>query len=302
MFDNVLVGVDGRSGGDDALTLARQLAAPAARVTLAHIYSSVNWPPGSGGIFLEEQRNEAEALLRREHDRWPDTTSACVSSPTVGRGLHELAERRGADLIVVGSTHWGIPGRVFIGDHTRAAFYGAPCAVAIAPQAYAMGTPPLTRIGVGYDGTPESRRALAAARSIAATTGASITAMWVVGPLDVRTAAPIPADWPSATAALLDQAQRALEAIEGVTGIAVSGGPREELTTFADDLDLLIVGSRGYGPLGCLLHGSVSSYLERHVPSALLILPRDPARLAAEPTDEESDATQVIAQAGASGG
>ena len=71
-------------------------------------------------------------------------------------------------------------------------------------------------------------------------------------------------------------------------GIAVSGGPREELTRLAEDVDLLIVGSRGYGPLGCVLHGSVSSYLERHVSSALLIIRRDSAETTAGSAAEEA--------------
>jgi nucleotide-binding universal stress UspA family protein len=286
MFDNVLVGVDGRPGGDDAVVLAQQLASPGARVTLANIYGAAGWPPGSG-MFLDDQHTEAEAFLARERDRWPGTTTVDACASTVGRGLHELAAQRAADLIVVGSTHRGIAGKVFIGDDTRAAFYRAPCAIAIALHGYAMGKPPLTRIGVAYVATPESDWALAAARGLAESTGADITVMSVVGPEDVRQLAPIPADWPSATAALVDQAQRKLDAIDGVEGIAVSGGPREELTRFAEDVDLLIVGSRGYGPLGCVLHGSVSSYLERHVASALLIVPRDPAQTAAANTTEE---------------
>ena len=40
MFKNVLVGVDGRQGGHDAIALARRLAAPDATITLAHIYGS----------------------------------------------------------------------------------------------------------------------------------------------------------------------------------------------------------------------------------------------------------------------
>jgi nucleotide-binding universal stress UspA family protein len=287
MFDNVLVGVDGRPGGDDAVVLAQQLASPGARVTLANIYGSVGWPPGSGGMFVDDQRTEAQAFLARERDRWPGTTTVDACASTVGRGLHELAAQRAADLIVVGSTHRGIAGKVFIGDDTRAAFYRAPCAIAIALHGYAMGKPPLTRIGVAYVATPESDWALAAARGLAESTGADITVMSVVGPEDVRQLAPIPADWPSATAALVDQAQRKLDAIDGVEGIAVSGGPREELTRFAEDVDLLIVGSRGYGPLGCVLHGSVSSYLERRLASALLIVPRDPAQTAAANTTEE---------------
>ena len=122
--------------------------------------------------------------------------------------------------------------------------------------------------------------------------------MWVVGPEEVRQKAPLPADWPSATAALVDQAQRSLDAIDGVAGIAVSGGPREELTRLADEVDLLIVGSRGYGPLGCVLHGSVSSYLERHVSSALLILPRDPTETAAGNVAEEQELAEATTPAG----
>jgi nucleotide-binding universal stress UspA family protein len=154
---------------------------------------------------------------------------------------------------------------------------------------------------VAYDGTPESHRALAAARAIADSTGAGITVMSVVGPEDVRQKAPLPADWPSATAALVDEAQRALDAIDGVEGIAVSGGPREELTKLAEDVDLLIVGSRGYGPLGCVLHGSVSSYLERHVSSALVIIPRDPAKIAAGNAAEDQEFAGVTMPAGRDG-
>jgi hypothetical protein len=40
MFDNVLVGVDGRQGGRDAIALARRLCAPEARIALAHVDGS----------------------------------------------------------------------------------------------------------------------------------------------------------------------------------------------------------------------------------------------------------------------
>jgi nucleotide-binding universal stress UspA family protein len=290
MFDNVVVGVDGRPGGDDAVALARQLAAPHARVTLANIYGSTTWPPGSGGLFLEEQRTEARAFLARERDRWPGAATVCAAASTVGRGLHELAAHRRADLLVVGSAHRGIPGKVLVGDDTRATFNGAPCAIAIAPHGYAGDAHPLQRIGVGYDDTAESRRALAAARDIAEQTGAGITAMRVVSIEDVRHQTPLPADWPSTTAALVDQAQRELNALDGVEGVAVCGGPREELTKLSADVDVLVVGSRGHGRFGGAFHGSVSSYLEHHVASALLVLPRDAAQTAGVVAAEQETA------------
>ena len=39
MFKNVLVGVDGRAGGRDAIALASQLANPDGKLTLAHVHT-----------------------------------------------------------------------------------------------------------------------------------------------------------------------------------------------------------------------------------------------------------------------
>jgi hypothetical protein len=50
MFSNVLVGVDGRQGGRDAIALARQLAPPQASMTLAHVYGS-DWMLGRGAAW-----------------------------------------------------------------------------------------------------------------------------------------------------------------------------------------------------------------------------------------------------------
>jgi hypothetical protein len=52
-----------------------------------------------------------------------------------------------------------------LGDDTRSALNGAPCAVAIAVRGYAEHPRPLVTIGVGYNDTPESEAALALARA-----------------------------------------------------------------------------------------------------------------------------------------
>ena len=53
------------------------------------------------------------------------------------------------------------------------------------------------------------------------------------------------------------------------------GEPSGELWRFGQELDLLIVGSRGYGPIARLVNGSTSNYLARRAPCPLLVLPRD---------------------------
>jgi nucleotide-binding universal stress UspA family protein len=52
------------------------------------------------------------------------------------------------------------------------------------------------------------------------------------------------------------------------------GDPAEELATMAEQLDLLVLGSRAYGPAGRLLSGSTSTQLARRAPCPLLVVPR----------------------------
>jgi nucleotide-binding universal stress UspA family protein len=275
MFNNVLVGVDGRPGGRDAMALAKQLAAQEATITLAHIYGT-NFMIGRGAALENPiERANFQDLLERERERgMRDAELTVYGERSAGRGLHQLAEERNADLLVVGSTRHATLGRVLMGDDCRAALNGAPCAIAIAPRGYLHVAHPLKRLGVGYDGSPESVNALEAARQLAVQRSAKITAMWVVSLDDVQEEKPIPADWPQESARLVNECSDRLHELDDVDGVAVYGGPREELARFGKELDLLIVGSRGYGPRGHVFHGSVSNYLVSHVDCPLLVLPR----------------------------
>jgi nucleotide-binding universal stress UspA family protein len=273
MFRNVLVGVDGRQGGRDAIALARQLAAPDARLTLAYV-----WGPflGRGAAELSElERTQAHQLLERERIAASvEAQFVTKGESPVGVGLHQLAEERSADLLVVGSTRHALLGRVLMGDDCRAALDGAPCAVAVAPRGYAHAPHPLQRVGVGYDGSLESEHALAVARDLGAVHGGEVRAYRVVSLQEVRDEKPVPADWPAAIDKLIERHADELAQLEGVYGVVTYGGPREELAQFGKALDLLITGSRGYGPLGRLFHGSVSRYLLAHAACPLLVLPR----------------------------
>ena len=52
------------------------------------------------------------------------------------------------------------------------------------------------------------------------------------------------------------------------------GDPAEELATMAEHLNLLVVGSRAYGPAGRLLSGSTSTRLARSAACPLVVVPR----------------------------
>jgi len=291
-FSEVIVGVDGRQGGRDAVALARQLAAPGTRITLAHVHNT-DWGQGkANGIGVPLSLERAESLLDSELRRAgivADTVAIAATPPA--RGLHELAQQRQADLLVIGSPRRATLGRVLIGSVARTTFHGAPCAIAVAPYGYARGEHPLRKIGVGYNGTAESQVALDTARALGARRDAEVRALWVVSIEDVRRERPIPADQPEAVDRLLERCLHELRRIEGIHGDAVYGGPREELSRISQHLDLLVVGSRGYGPWGRLVHGSVSSYLLGHASCPLLVLPRAAEPAASQAVVEPAAAT-----------
>ncbi len=275
MFENVIVGVDGRQGGRDATALARCLAGPGATVTLANVCERMYVPAyGASPARTGDDRLAAERLLAEERSRSElDADLLVVESTSPARGLHELAETRRADLLVLGTCHRGAVGRALLGDDTRAGLNGAPCAVAVAPLAYAGGTKPLASIGVAYNATPESEIALAAARELARRTGARIRALTVVtAPKYLYTGIVPPAGM--GIDELVKAAEATMGALEGIETEARYGAIDPDLAEFSKEVDLLVVGSRAFGPAMRLIEGSTSRYLLRHSRAPLLVLPR----------------------------
>ena len=276
MFKNVLVGVDGSTNGRDAIALASRLIDPDGKMTLGHVHSGNLHPlhAVSPGV-VDEEREASEKLLeseRTEAEVTADLVSIVASSP--GAGIHAQAEEQGADLIVVGSCRHSALGRVMLGDDTRAALNGAPCAVAIAQSGYSQHPAPLAKVGVAYNASPESVRALECAREVAAPTRASIQVLEVIAiPTYAYTGLMVPTAG-GGLDEILSDANTRLGELDGVSARAIYGLAGEELAAFGDEVDLLVVGSRSYGPLKRLVIGSTSDYLERHARCALLVLPR----------------------------
>ena len=73
---------------------------------------------------------------------------------------------------------------------------------------------------------------------------------------------------------MLQEATSRMSKLSDVEGRAVYGLAGEELAAFGDQVDLLVVGSRSYGPVKRLVLGSTSDYLQRHARCSLLVLPR----------------------------
>ncbi len=262
MFHHVLVGVDGGPGGRDAIALARRLAAPGARLTLGHVWSSTKGLI-SAATGAEHPSVAAEVLLSQVRlDEELDCAIAHHGAASMGAGLHELAAATQADLLVVGSSAIsGEAGSATVAEDVRAALHGAGCALAVAPAGYAGLVWPIGKVGVAYTATPVGDTTLRCARTLAADFGATVHGLTVV-PL-------LPSAWmggPIASVAVLEditgtslrRARQALEAL-GVVPHAVSGPPATEILRFSEHVDLLVLGSRGYGPVRRLLFGSTST-------------------------------------------
>jgi nucleotide-binding universal stress UspA family protein len=298
IFNRIVVGVDGRDGGQDALVLAGTLQrAGGGEIVAVYVY------PYDRSVTVEGA-DESEAALTQELQATLEhevakagvrARSVVMEDPSAARALQTYAEVEHADLIVVGAPHRQGADRVLGGDVAAGTLHGAPCAVAVAPPGYRDRPAPLRTIGAGFDDTPEARSALALARRIALAADATVRAYTVVSRgLAVR---PPPAgyvEWWGVKNAARERARKTLRAAlaeigDDSAGYPIAGNPADELARRSGHLDLLVLGSRSHGPVRRLLLGSTSRRLVREARCPLLVLPRgarapaqtDPASAAA---------------------
>ena len=283
MFTTILVGVDARPGGRDALALAAQLSETFhSRLVAVHAYPYDYFVSrGSNADFEAVMHGAAQETLDIELER-AEVTAHGIATPddSPGRALQRIARREHGDLIVVGSAHRGPVGRVLAGDVTAGTLHGALCPVLVAPRGYAEHLGELTTIGVGFDGSPESRAAVDLAHAIAQAAGARMRVIGVLAPPEPGN--PFEGyhpDWDDHVRVKRAEAEERLQSVlaelgDIATGDVAFGDPARELAYEAERLDLLVIGSRGYGPVRRLMLGSTSHRLVREAACPVLVLTR----------------------------
>lgn len=276
MFNKVLIAIDEQTSGRDAIALARRLVSPTGKVLLANVHPRFGTRGNDDhGAFEGVEREAALGFLDSVNRELGLDAEVCsIASNRFGAGLHRLADSTRADLLVLGSSPGGRSGRVLLADETRHAINGAPCAVAVAPLGYTDTSSAITEIGVAYNGSDESRSAILAARALGGELGAGVTAFEAL-PLPIYDITP--GLWSNLEELIRDRRRSACEQIAKETGLRASaacGDTVDELAMFSGTVDLLIVGSRSYGPWGRLVHGSTTLRLLRYARSPLLILTR----------------------------
>ncbi|MGZ8649042.1 MAG: universal stress protein [Solirubrobacteraceae bacterium] len=231
-------------------------------------------------------RDEAKEVLRAVGDglrtRGHDAVERVTAAGSVGSGLHDAGQHERTGLLVLGPAHRGAVGRVLVGSTAATFLHGAPCPVAVPPRDYHAPQGALGRIGVAFVDTEDGHEALRGAAALARRAGAQLRIL-AVAELGVPPEALVMpgygarrlvADRHEAAESATQRAAQSLQEGLDVETVVIDGDPVSALTTASTDLDLLVCGSRSYGPLAAVMFGSVSGRLLHRAASPLLVIPR----------------------------
>jgi nucleotide-binding universal stress UspA family protein len=258
MSDTIIAAVDldAPRQARDALAFAAWLAdVSSSKLAAATVFVP---RPGALSVQIDHRKAQLATVAGRP------IGSAAMAGTSPARLLHELADQRRPLAVVIGSSRGGAIGRVSLGSVGQTLLHGGDVPIVVTPNDY---EPPLGHtpvIGVGDAGTPESHDAVRAAARLATRAGAALRVLNVLEPS------------PHNELAELRPGARLELALDGVPAerVELDGDPPTALADAANDLDLLIVGSRSYGPLGAVLLGAVTRQLIHAAPCPLMVVPR----------------------------
>jgi nucleotide-binding universal stress UspA family protein len=293
----IVIGFQPDDRGHDALALGRLFAELMAASPL--VVSAFPWPRNLMShadleLALGVETRDSFAAVR-DSLAGLDPETLAVAAPSAAQALGMLAEEDTARLLVVGSSHRGAVGRTLLGSTGESLLHGAPCAVAVAPRGYAQREQKVRRVAVAFDGSSESWAALETALGLTSRLHADLTVVTIADYATYGYAT----GWSILTAAefhdhereekqrVLDLALKRAPSQVNAEGRMLTGEPGKLLAELSSDFDLMVTGSRGYGPLRRTLLGSTTRRLLAASVCPVLVLPRgisvDPLALGGRP-------------------
>ncbi len=255
IFDRVICGID---GSDASLDAARRAAA-VAQGTLTLLAALDPWDevlanPSDADKRSRDPRAERESDLARAVTELSGDTRVepRFVEDRPQQALIDEAIRIGATLIVVGSHGHGRIAGLVLGSVASGLVHAAPCSVLVTRPTTDPRTFPTTAV-VGIDGSSESALALEAAQTLQTMRATNISVV-------------VASDGADPEAILRIVGSRETTALPG-DAVTV-------LTEEADNVDLLIVGSRGLKGLSSL--GSVSERIVHRAACSVLVVRQQP--------------------------
>lgn len=292
----IIIGVNPDSLDNDAFALGSNLAQLLnAEVVLAHIFPTSFDYPSAGHVDVEWRafvEREAEQLIAEAKERFcriwgwaPEAvTTVIAANRSSGKGLVQVADERGSDMIVIGAAPNAASGRFVIGSTADKLLHSAGVPVAVAPAGYARSRQgQVGKLVVCFQNTAESRRTLATAASYAASTGVPLEVLTILlrhrmyaSNLGADAEGPMLAtlrdDAAAAVAETLADCGSSV-VVETATVTADSVQAAMERSEWEGD-ELLVMGSAVSGPIRRVFLGDMTYKLLRATPVPAIVLPR----------------------------
>jgi nucleotide-binding universal stress UspA family protein len=292
----ILLATDGSPYAAEATLEAIELAQRLGTPLLATAVTNVIVPPYAFDGFaeaaqklLEVEDEHASAVLAEVTAAATAAGVVCDTVRTSGPVVQEicqLARASGARTIVVGAHGWGPIRRTIHGSVSQGLIEDAPCAVLVVrhSEAHSHQGETMKPILLATDGSPSAEAATLEAIELARAFRAPLlvaSVAHVVFPAygGYYGYGEIAADLHSAESKhvveVLARTKSLVEAADvSCETIALDGPASEEICRVASERDarLVVVGAHGWGRLGRMIHGSVSTAVLHDAPCPVLVV------------------------------
>jgi nucleotide-binding universal stress UspA family protein/nitrite reductase/ring-hydroxylating ferredoxin subunit len=250
-YSKIVCATDGSETAEHAQRVAAAIA-KASRAQLILVHGTAHLDQGNEIVRRAEDALKAEGITPSTELQEGDPVEIVV----------EIADRKDAGLIVVGSRGLSRAKRFFLGSVSHSVAYRAPCDVLMVRArgfTYNPPSPTYTSIVVATDGSPTADRAARKGLDLARKLGASATLVFVGHP---STGEPVLKD-------TLESVGEGMEAKLRVVG----GDPADAIvgTAEAERADLIVVGNKGLTGAARFLLGSVPQKVLEHAHCDVLI-------------------------------
>jgi nucleotide-binding universal stress UspA family protein len=288
MVNRVVIGYDGSQASEDAVAFGLTWCRSTGDVPIIATVYPEEHPLGVGRVDVEWAtyvREQAEIIQDNARATVGDAALyRNVASTSAAHGLADLAEDVEAVMLIVATTQETGLSRALLGSSTERLLHGATAPVTVVPPGWRQSAPDrISSIGVAYVDTRDGREALRVAVRVALRIPARLTLYSILGQSSERYSYLVGrTDEQAFVNKARDSYGKALEfAAAGVPPeleprtVLLEGAVAESLAALGpDDVDMLVCGSRGYGPVRRVLLGGVSSPLIRRAQLPVTVVPR----------------------------
>ncbi len=277
----ILVGVDGSENSIDALIWSDALGSQAGiGVTAAKAWEHPTRRSVQGGhgsdLSADEMDEDVIAKLRKVSDEAGCANVTCRALRGPARhALQRASAEPEVTMLVLGTRGLGPIKGLLLGSVGRSLLFGTRCPLILVPRG--AGRPRFDRVVIGLDFSPISESVTAWSARLCLALGASATILWCIDPGAEHSSERLDETMAREQDHLETASSGAFRNL-GIThdAIVTAGDARRCLIDVAlkQEAGLIVIGQRGKGQFDGL--GGTASYLVRHSPLPLAIIPQPP--------------------------